>query len=60
MLDRYFTRRSVLERLQGGLFGPSLVPFAERLREQGYSHDERQPSIEIDVPGVPPRPLELA
>ena len=39
MLDQYFSRRSVLERLRTGLFGPYLNQLAGGLVEQGYSHD---------------------
>jgi integrase len=39
MLDQYFTRRLVLERLRTGLFGPYLEHLAGGLVEQGYSHD---------------------
>lgn len=38
-MDQYFSRRSVLERLRTGLFGPYLNQLAGGLVEHGYSHD---------------------
>jgi len=37
MLDQYFTRRCVLNRLRAGLFGPYLEQLADSLQQQGYS-----------------------
>lgn len=38
MLDQYFSRRCVLNRLRAGLFGPYLETLVDSLDQQGYSH----------------------
>ncbi len=37
MLEHFFTRRSVLDRLQTGLFGSYLEPLANQLQQIGYA-----------------------